>query len=345
MSRLEMALALSWAKHARAMVVVGDPHQNLYAWRGSDASVLITLYEAAKRKRTLKQSYRVPRAVHGAALAWIEQLPGGFDYDYEARDVAGAVRRSGLDLSDPEALERRIEEDIQRDGRVMVLTSCTYMLNGLVAILRERGIPFFNPYRTHNGRWNPLLHAHKPTSTVGRLVAFTRVNERVWGDESRFWSADELAGWADLVDAKVFAKKGSVTGVKGQDWPIDPKWFAEQVREVEDLEAMFGGDLHWLSEHVIASKRQTLIYPMRVAHERGVQALIEMPRLIVGTIHSVKGGEAERVYLFPDLSPSGYDEYGSDAAPTLRQFYVGMTRAKEELILCSPSSMRAVDWQ
>ena len=69
---------------------------------------------------------------------------------------------------------------------------------------------------------------------------------------------------------------------------------------------------------------------------------ISQPKVIVGTIHSVKGGEADVVFLFPDLSPGAARMYetqdGRDSATRL--FYVGATRARETLVICSPVKQR-----
>jgi len=64
-------------------------------------------------------------------------------------------------------------------------------------------------------------------------------------------------------------------------------------------------------------------------------------------VHSVKGGEADIVYLFPDLSQEAYrtaivDREQRDSIR--RQMYVGMTRAKEGLYICEPSDMCHVEW-
>lgn len=60
----------------------------------------------------------------------------------------------------------------------------------------------------------------------------------------------------------------------------------------------------------------------------------EAPRLWVGTIHSVKGAEADVVYLWPDIS---YAATRDDPDAVRRVFYVGMTRAREKVVLCAPS--------
>jgi superfamily I DNA/RNA helicase len=67
--------------------------------------------------------------------------------------------------------------------------------------------------------------------------------------------------------------------------------------------------------------------------------------VVIGTIHSVKGGQADVVYLVPDLSGRGASEW---AQPGARQdgirrcLYVGMTRARRELAVCNPATTKFV---
>ena len=74
-------------------------------------------------------------------------------------------------------------------------------------------------------------------------------------------------------------------------------------------------------------------------------ALLEQPRVVVGTIHSVKGGQADVVYLFPDLSQAGAAQYERSGPPcdsVIRLFYVGVTRAREALYICQRETSMAV---
>jgi superfamily I DNA/RNA helicase len=93
------------------------------------------------------------------------------------------------------------------------------------------------------------------------------------------------------------------------------------------------------------SKRHGIEYPLEILQRRGAAVLKETPRTIIGTVHSVKGGEADTVMLFPDISAAGAKEWarskeGRDAV--IRQYYVGITRAKETLILGGQATGMAV---
>jgi len=82
-----------------------------------------------------------------------------------------------------------------------------------------------------------------------------------------------------------------------------------------------------------------------VVSQHGAAALIEDPAVIVGTIHSVKGGQADVVYLFPDLSRAGraqYDIPGPSRDSVIRLFYVGATRARDTLYICQRETASAI---
>jgi superfamily I DNA/RNA helicase len=87
-------------------------------------------------------------------------------------------------------------------------------------------------------------------------------------------------------------------------------------------------------------------------HHRGIHPRFQIrscgqvtPQVVVGTIHSVKGGQADVVYLFPDLSQAGdaqYNRGGAARDSVIRLFYVGLTRARETLYICQRETGRAV---
>jgi DNA helicase II / ATP-dependent DNA helicase PcrA len=346
MSKLEMALARKWGAHAQTFVIVGDPFQNLYEWRGSDPSAF-TAGEVSGTK-ILDQSYRVPAAVQEYAVNWVRKIvkEGELFPEYKPRDEPGEVRVSPYTWQYPEPLIRAFEEDVERGYSVMFLTSCSYMLNPMVAALRERGVPFHNPYRAVHGGWNPLRYAD-------RVLAFMRPIGNVWGDDARVWSWSDLELWTDVLAAKDTMKRGSKSIIEANIAKIEAKpRFAREELEAplsvekiqslfkeESFDPIFSMDLDWLRANTRDSRKRVIDYPVAVAKKYGGKALMDEPKIIVGTIHSVKGGEADSVYVCPDLSRQGFDawrRYGAERDAIYRQFYVAFTRARTKLSLCSP---------
>lgn len=67
---------------------------------------------------------------------------------------------------------------------------------------------------------------------------------------------------------------------------------------------------------------------------RAGQKLNDTPRITVSTIHKVKGGECDNVAILPDMSYATYQDAHLDTEH--RVWYVGVTRAKENLFLLDP---------
>jgi superfamily I DNA/RNA helicase len=103
--------------------------------------------------------------------------------------------------------------------------------------------------------------------------------------------------------------------------------------------------LDWWRTRVTADVRNRIQFPADVAAMHGARALMDLPKVVVGTIHSVKGSQADVVYLFPDLSQAGdaqYNRGGAARDSVIRVFYVGLTRAREKLYICGRESNMAV---
>lgn len=352
MSKLEFTLAMKWGAACKQVVIVGDQDQNLYEWRGSDPDAFVA--DEAATVRTLSQSYRVPSAVHAAAVEWIEQVPDREPISYEprkdedGRTVAGCLRREPHTFRDPVSLLRDVQHDLDRGKSVMVIGTCGYMLTPLIAGLRSNGVPFWNPYRSKHGGWNPLRGA-------GRLLAFIRSAPPPMGGLLEPWTWGDIHKWLDPLQAKGVVVRGGKSLVENKTVKDRFKESrADEVANILEVLALFEADhqmsvadydIDWWENHLRHDEHRKQQYPLTVARRRGFDALREAPRLVVGTIHSVKGGEADVVYLLPDLSGVGFFEgWRRDRNPILRQFYVGMTRAREELVLCAPSGSEAVKW-
>jgi len=68
--------------------------------------------------------------------------------------------------------------------------------------------------------------------------------------------------------------------------------------------------------------------------------LTGIPKVHLDTIHGVKGGEADHVVLLTDLTRSTEEHLEKNSDAENRVFYVGMTRAKQNLFLVTPTTDR-----
>jgi hypothetical protein len=111
----------------------------------------------------------------------------------------------------------------------------------------------------------------------------------------------------------------------------------------EAAEAAGRGDLDWYQSHVCLPCQSSIEYLCRIVEQYGDRKLID-PNIILGTVHSVKGGEADVVVLLPDLTKAAYRDYTSpdpeQQDAIWRMMYVGITRAKEAFYMAAPGGRR-----
>lgn len=233
----------------------------------------------------------------------------------------------------------------------MLLGACSYMLQPVLRVLQKEAIPFHNPYRKSNGFWNPLRTSSRK-SAASRIRALL-VAHPGFGADHHMWRGGELALWADWLPRGMFTEQGADVIAALPPMKEITREILQAVFQAPSLAGILAALradtpvtlLEWWAERVAPVFRNRLLFPARIAIRRGSQSLADTPKVIVGTIHSVKGGEADVVFLFPDLSPAGEGQYhrgGQYRDAVIRQFYVAVTRARETLYLCTPESGAAI---
>ena len=334
MDPLEMSLIRKWGAACETLYIVGDPDQCIFQWRGADPRAFTNTNIPMENRQVLSQSYRVPRAVHARAVRWINQMEGREPVIYHPRDHDGDVRKISASWRDAEVIVADLEQYLERDMTVMLLTTCSYMLQPILKELRQSGTPFHNPFRRRNGGWNPLQRRRGQTTTADRILSFLRMST------NGAWTADDVNRWSEMARVKGMLGPGGRKAVKQilDDENGEVGW--EDLRAVfteEAVEAGLRGDLEWLDAQLTSAKKSSAEFPLAIAKGRGPDALTRPPMVTPGTIHSVKGGEADVVYVFPDLSRAGMAEWQGRQASVYRLFYVAMTRARDTLVLAMPT--------
>jgi len=351
-SALQLSILRGWGRHTQYMLVAGDEDQLLYDFAGCSVDAFLKPPVPEEHKRVLSQSFRVPRAIHARANAWILKVTVREPKEYLPRDYDGEVVTCPHSWEKPEHVLAHADRYMAEGKRVMFLAACSYMLEPLRRAMRATGLPFHNPYRRARGDWNPLQV--KGTSTGARLLAFMKPRTDVWGEYAGEWSGEQLRHWIELVRAEGLLTRCGKTRIAhmAAEEVVDIYKLAElflPYAAEEMLKVLIEGTVAdcvaWVQRRVTAAKEKAIEYPAKVLANRGPSGLLDTPKIILGTIHSVKGGESDVVYLFPDLSRAAGNEWtrGGEARDNIiRQMYVGMTRARESLVLCEPSAKPAM---
>jgi DNA helicase-2/ATP-dependent DNA helicase PcrA len=352
LNRMQLTLIRKWGEHAKYFILAADDDQAIMTFTGASPDAVLDPEIPEDHKIILKQSYRVPRAVHSAAIRLIRQVTRRQEKPYLPRPADGVCTyASGTWCSPDYWILKTAIEHLERGQSVMFLASCSYMLGPVVQVLQKNGIPFHNPYRKSNGFWNPLRLSRKGSS-ANRVLALL-VAHPDYGENRRDWTYNDLKLWTEWLAAKSILHPGKKAEIDRAD--------NSSVVSLKTLDALFASDalvsllhafqgdsrqlLDWWRRRVTASFQARVQFPVEVAMERGPRALEEKPKVIVGTIHSVKGGEADVVFLFPDLSQAGdaaYQRFGPSRDAVIRTFYVGMTRAREVVYIAEKASAMAI---
>lgn len=363
-TKLQLALIRKWGMKAEFIVLVGDEDQTIYEFSGATPDAFLKPDIEQKFKRFLTQSFRIPEAVHQHAVALIEQVAMREPKEYHPRRrkdgsyVKGALHKMDgrHHYRNAEGIVTLAEQHTASGQTVMLLTTCAYMLNGIRAYLRENGIPFQNQYRKKRGDWNPLLSGGGKVITARDLL----VNFLESGEDENYWTVQQMLAWARFIKVGptgLVRKKGKAAlkflkdkieshETKGM---FTTRHVIGEIFQPEIIETILSRDVDWLLDNMLSTKKEVMGFPLQVYKKYGKPGIIEDPKITIGTIHSVKGGESDVVMLFPDIS------YKSKKAirearrnttlaalqnamdPHYRAFYVGMTRAREELYLMSPT--------
>jgi superfamily I DNA/RNA helicase len=125
LSPLQWAVVRKLADKAKKIYVAGDDDQAIYKWAGADVDYLI---QNSKDALVLKQSYRVPSAVHEVARQCIGQVRSRIYKEWTPRKEKGLVR-----------WEPNIELVNMEKGDWLVLARTNYLLEDVDDYCRNEG--------------------------------------------------------------------------------------------------------------------------------------------------------------------------------------------------------------
>ncbi|MFC4247172.1 UvrD-helicase domain-containing protein [Natribaculum luteum] len=330
-----------WKPHVKRVLIAGDDDQVVYSWQGADPALL--LEEDVDEDVILPNSYRLPSNVLNAVNQEIRHIDQRQDKDLEPRKDGGSVEahqnRSMLDLV--RMVRRTLVED---DGTIMLLFRARYQMFQFVDEFITEGVPF--TALTDQRMWTDRL-----TQYV-RAVEAVEAGEDVDGLQAR--------RLADMLMDSAF-------GTNDRDDLFDVIDDLQEKADVDDLQELTV-PLEVVEEHVPfmpgPASAADMVRKVTNFQKKSIQAyfaigeyhMMDPDRVRVGTIHSAKGREADHVFVATDLTEKvveqmvatvddptdveGCEEFTKTTSPVpvltdneRRVFYVGMSRARERLVL------------
>ncbi|MFD1644221.1 UvrD-helicase domain-containing protein [Haloarchaeobius litoreus] len=329
-----------WKPHMETVLIAGDDDQVVYAWQGADPDLL--LEADPDEDVVLPNSYRLPSRILNVVNREIRHIDKRQDKDLKPRKEGGSVEA----VENPSMLDlvRNVRRTVQNDdGTVMVLFRARYQMFQFIDEFISEGIPFKS--LTDQRMWTDRLDDY--VTAVEALDEEEDIN----GLQARRL-ADMLADSAfgtnerdDLFDA-IDAEQEDAGVEDLTELDVDPSLVADFVPFMPGPASASD-----MVRKVTSFQRKSMKAYFATQEYRGM----ERDTVRVGTIHSAKGREADHVFVGTDLTEkvveqmvATVDEDALDddieftkttsPVPVLtdnerRVFYVGMSRARERLVL------------
>jgi len=278
--------------NAKRVYIAGDDDQAIYRWAGARPEFLINM---DGERIILNKSYRLSKLIHKKADTLIRRVKDRVQKEWTSRDEMGEVNIH------PVPQLNKIKK-----GNWLILGRDRYQLDALEDDLKREGVYYERndetsiDKRVHEAiiAWEDLRKNKAiDIKRVKRIYNYLKTGKSVSKEHKAMKSADK----EKLYTYDTLSTQYGLLASKEEPW----------FKTLENIDT---------------EKKQYVLMCLRrkenIRHE---------PRIKLSTIHGSKGSEAENVMLLTGLSRKSDEAYWSRRDEERRVFYVGITRAKNNL--------------
>ena len=290
--------------------LVGDPWQVLYSWAGASSKYFMA-WDVGKNQKIMPKSYRCARPILELGELCLKRLP-----DYWDRGIAPADHEGSIEES--ENFEDDLA-DIDPREETLVIARTNRHVARIAAILDDVGVPF-RRVKAKQGAYNRDLGM----ACLWKLQHGMGVSGEEWTQAIDILPSKSLDGRTWLTRG---SKAAWNKGLKDQFDLV----FTEDLPSLGATEhlrsAIASGEWSGLpdggTKWAAAAKRY------------GIEC-VATPKVRIGTIHSVKGQEADKVVVLTSVGRRirQSEEDSQERHDEERRIeYVAVTRARKKLIV------------
>ena len=306
---LQWSVIYKMAENVDRIYLAGDDDQAIYQWNGADPKYFTTFFPG--RKVRLRKTKRFGEAIHKFSQIIRRGILDSEEKDYEHGTHLGYVKRY---------LNFKEIPFQQLDGTWYILGRIGTTVNELRMLAKDAGLYFKDN------------------------------DERKCFDEHQ-WEA--IKAWTRLSNKKKIDRKQAekmyryIRELKEPGYRTQKFWLSEpdfKEYDFKTLQEWCGLDLPassqnkqwwWVLRRNFTPRQ--IIYFLRLLRRYGQKELDGEPKIIIDTIHSVKGGEAHNVVLYGKANyPSDYKSKSKkEKVNEKKVWYTGATRARNTIHLLS----------
>ena len=306
---LQWSVIYKMVDNVKRVYLAGDDDQGIYKWNGADPKYFTTYFPG--RHVILRKTRRFGEAIHHFSQIIRRGIFDSVEKDYDYQDKQGMVKRY-LSFN-----EIPIGET---PGTWYILGRVNSTVNELRMCAKDAGLYFANN-KGNKSFDMKQLQAIKSWTTLSKGKSILRDD------------AENMYKY--IRDLKDIAFR------QPKFWMDEP---TTQEYTFEHLQEWCGLDLPeeakplpWWEILQRNFKPEQVNYFIRLLKRYGQKSLDQEPKIIIDTIHSVKGGEADNVVLYSKTNwPSAFSNKNTEEqADEKRVYYTGATRARDSLHLLS----------